>query len=152
MQAPRPLSGSDWPGHAEEKTLTQGRWDSARRVAPAVPPLSTEILTVSLKLYFVPNTRSTRDSVLQTLERSRALLRDALDNVGVQNNVLSAAEERSKIASAQFSIGTTTYDNWTIIEDNLVNAKRTYLNAQAAALAAEADWIQAKGETLEYEY
>jgi hypothetical protein len=43
------------------------------------------------------------------------------------------------------------YDNWTIIEDALVRAKSALLDAEANALLAEASWIQAKGETLEYE-
>ena len=65
--------------------------------------------------------------------------------------VLLATLERSKIAQAQYSIGFINFDNWTIIEDNLVTAKRSYLFAQEAALLAEAKWIQAKGETIEYE-
>jgi outer membrane protein TolC len=64
---------------------------------------------------------------------------------------LTATEERSKIAQAQYSIGLMSYDNWTIIEDDLVSAKKNLLNAQAAALLAEANWILAKGETLEHE-
>ena len=43
------------------------------------------------------------------------------------------------------------FDNWTIIQDNLVKAKKAFLDAQANGLFAEAGWIQAKGETLEYE-
>jgi outer membrane protein TolC len=97
------------------------------------------------------NERSTRDGIVSTLEQSWAALQDAMDNVGVQKEVLNATEERSRISQAQYSMGFISFDNWTIIEDNLVNAKRTYLNAQAAALLAEANWIQAKGETLEYD-
>jgi len=59
--------------------------------------------------------------------------------------------QRSKIAEVEYATGFIGYDNWTIIEDNLVSAKASYLNAQANALLAEASWIQAKGETLEYE-
>ena len=95
--------------------------------------------------------RSTRDSVQLTLEQDRSALIDALENVSVQQIALLAAEERSRVAQAQYSIGTITYDNWSIIEDNLVSAKRGYLNAQAVALLAEAEWARAKGETLEYE-
>ena len=94
---------------------------------------------------------SARDGVLLTLEQDRAALHDALENTRVQEKSLKAAEERSEIAQAQYSIGTITYDNWSIIEDNLVSAKRAYINAQAAALLAEGDWVKAKGETLEYE-
>jgi len=96
------------------------------------------------------NERSTRDSAVLTLEQTWATLQDAMENVAVQKKSLIASEERSNIAQAQFSTGFISYDNWTIIEDNLVSAKRKYLDAQANALLAEANWIQAKGETLEY--
>jgi outer membrane protein TolC len=97
------------------------------------------------------NERSARDSAILSLEETWAILQDTIENVGVQNKSLEATEERSKIAQAQYSTGFITFDNWIIIEDNLVSAKKDFLNAQAAKLYAEADWIQAKGETLEYE-
>ena len=96
------------------------------------------------------NERSTRDSVILSLEQAWALLQDAIETIEVQKKSLMATEERSKIGNAQYSLGTLTYDNWTVIEDDLVNAKRSYLNSQAAALLAEANWIEAKGETLEH--
>jgi outer membrane protein TolC len=97
------------------------------------------------------NERSARDSVILTLEQTWAALQDALNSVEVQKKSLIATEERSKIAQAQYSTGFITFDNWTIIEDNLVKAKGVLLDVQAEALLAEAEWIQAKGETLEYE-
>lgn len=97
------------------------------------------------------NERSTRDSVIVTLEQAWAALQDAIQNVEVQKLNLTATQERSTISQAQYSIGLISFDNWTIIEDNLVKAKSAYLNAQSAALLAEANWIKAKGETIEYE-
>ena len=97
------------------------------------------------------NEQSTRDGLIFTLEQTWALLEDAIDNVKVQNEILVATEERSKIAQVQYSTGFITFDNWTIIEDNLVSAKNNYLKAQSNALLAEANWVKAKGETLEYE-
>jgi outer membrane protein TolC len=96
------------------------------------------------------NERSAWDAGVLSLQQNWALLQDAVENVSVQNKTLIATQERSKIAQAQYSIGFVSFDNWTIIEDNLVKAKRNYLDAQEAALLAEAKWIQAKGETLEY--
>jgi outer membrane protein TolC len=96
------------------------------------------------------NERSSKDSIIVTLEQTWAALQDAIETVMGQKKFLEAYEERAKIAEAQYSVGFITYDNWTIIEDNLVNAKKNFLNAQANALLAEANWIQAKGETLEY--
>jgi outer membrane protein TolC len=97
------------------------------------------------------NERSARDSVILTLEETWAVLQDTIENVEVQRKNLIATEERSRIAQAEYSIGFITFDNWTIIEDNLVSAKRNFLDAEASALIAEANWVQAKGETLEYE-
>lgn len=97
------------------------------------------------------NEKSTRDSLVYTLEQTWADLQDAVDNVEVQKLNLEATQERSTIAQAQFAVGFISFDNWTIIEDNLVSAKKSLLNARSAALLAEASWIQAKGETLEYE-
>lgn len=98
----------------------------------------------------VADERSLRDSIVVNLERTWAFLQDAVETVDVQKKVLTATEERSKIAGAQFSTGFITFDSWIIIENDLVSAKMTYLEAQANALIAEANWIQAKGDTLEY--
>ena len=97
------------------------------------------------------NERSARDGVIVSLEQAWTALQDAIETVVVQNKQLIATEERSKIAEAEYATGFINYDNWTIIEDNLVTAKTKYLNDQANALLAEANWIQAKGEVLEYE-
>ena len=94
--------------------------------------------------------RSLKDGLVVALEQNWAALQDTIETVGVQQKQLIAAEERAKIAAAEYSTGFITYDNWSIIEDNLVSAKTRYLGAEANALLAEATWIQAKGETLEY--
>ncbi len=95
--------------------------------------------------------RSKKDSVILALEQTWAAFQDAVDTVNVQKKFLKAAEERAKIAEGQYSLGLIQFDNWIIIEDSLVQAKKTFLNTQANALLAETGWINAKGETLEYE-
>ena len=94
--------------------------------------------------------RSARDGVIVALQQAWASLQDAAENVDVRKKFLDAAEERANIAESQYSLGLLQFDNWTIIEDDLVSAKKSFLNTQANALLAEANWIQAKGETLEY--
>jgi outer membrane protein TolC len=95
--------------------------------------------------------RSGWDQVVLTLEETWKDLQDAIDNVYVQKMFLGAAQERAKIAEAQYSNGIIDFDDWIIIEDNLVSAKKTYLNVQANLLIAEANWVQAKGGTLNYD-
>lgn len=94
--------------------------------------------------------RSGRDSVIFTLEETWKEWQDAIDRVEVEQKFLEAAEERAKIAQSQYSIGLIFFDDWSIIEDNLVNAKKSFLNAKADALVKEAEWVQAKGGTLDY--
>jgi len=94
--------------------------------------------------------RSIKDAAVVSLEQTWASLRDAIENIDVQLKYLEATQERSNIAQAQYSTGFITFDNWIIIENDLVGAKRAYLETQANALLAEANWVQAKGETLEY--
>lgn len=95
--------------------------------------------------------KSGLDSVVFTLEDTWKKLQDAQDEVVVRREYLAAAEERAKISRAQYSSGLTSFDNWIIIEDNLVSAKKNFLNTQANSLIAEAAWIQAKGGTLDHE-
>ncbi len=94
--------------------------------------------------------RSAKDSIIVALSQTWAEFLDAMDVIGVQKKFLAAAQERARIAEAQYSLGLIQFDDWTIIEDGLVRAKKTFLDTQANALLAEANWVQAKGDTLEY--
>jgi outer membrane protein TolC len=84
--------------------------------------------------------------LFNTLEESWKNFQDARQMVVVKRKFLEAALERSTIANAQYSNGLITFDDWVIIENNLVSAKKEFLNAGADMLIAEAQWIQAKGE------
>jgi len=93
--------------------------------------------------------KSGRDGVILALEEGWKELQDALDEVKVRQKFLEAARERAKITQAQYSTGLTSFDNWTIIEDDLVRTKKSFLDVQANALVAEANWIQARGGMLD---
>ncbi len=92
-----------------------------------------------------------RAGLLTAMEEAWNTLMDSIDDVEVKKASLLAAQERSRIGEKQYSIGTLTFDNWTIIESNLVSAEKSYLESSAAALTAEAQWIQSTGGTLDYE-
>ncbi|MEI6757540.1 MAG: TolC family protein [Chlorobium sp.] len=87
--------------------------------------------------------------IFDTLQESWKSFQDARQMVVVQKKFLDAAIERSSIANAQYSNGLITFNDWVIIENNLVSAKKSYLNAGAALLIAEAQWIHAKGGALD---
>jgi len=94
---------------------------------------------------------SGRDGVILTLHEAWVRLQDTLDNIQVQKKFRESAEVRAKIGEAQYSNGLISFDDWIIIEDALVRTKKSFLEAQADALTAEASWIQAKGRILDDE-
>jgi outer membrane protein TolC len=99
----------------------------------------------------IADERSARDAVLLTLEQKWNNLQNNIDTVRVQSKFLKAAEERARIADAQYGLGSIVFDNWIIIQDTLVNAKKSFLEAEISALTSEAEWIQAKGGMLNYD-
>ncbi len=99
----------------------------------------------------VADLKSTRSSMTVGIEEHWVALLNAVDTFRVKEKALRAAEERARIAEAQYSIGQILFDNWIIIENELVQAKKSYLEAQADMLIAEAAWNKSKGVTLEHD-
>ena len=95
--------------------------------------------------------KSGRDGVLVVLESAWKALQDSIDNVSVKKKFLEANTERAKIASAQYDKGLITFDDWTIIEDNLAGSGAQHFLALVDMLTAEANWVQAIGGTLDYD-
>jgi outer membrane protein TolC len=92
--------------------------------------------------------KSFRD-ILLTMESVWTAFINAVDEELVSQSFVTASEERSTIAEAQYSSGLISFDNWTIIEDALINSQKKYLNARINTLISEAKWIQAKGGVLD---
>jgi outer membrane protein TolC len=91
---------------------------------------------------------ASRQKVLLTLEEAWDKLLDAGDSIAAAQEQLQAADERSTIAAEQYANGLISFDNWIIIEDALINAQQQELSARIDALLQEANWLNAKGETL----
>ncbi len=93
--------------------------------------------------------RSGRDGVIFTLAQSWTEWLNNVDQSGVQEKFLEASKQRADIVEAQYTSGLASFNDWTIIEDNLVANQKALLQAKINALVAEASWRQAKGETLD---
>ncbi len=97
------------------------------------------------------NKKAGRDNIIVTLEESWINLKNTIKEAMIRKKFLEADISRSEIAKAQYLSGLISFDNWIIIEDNLVKTKKSFLDAQINVLIAEANWIHAKGGTLDYE-
>lgn len=92
-----------------------------------------------------------KNEIILNIKQAWNNLIDSKTATVIQEKFLSAAYERAKIADMQYSNGLITFDNWTIIQDNLVFKKKSYLDSQINLLLAEAAWIQIIGGTLDDE-
>ncbi len=88
-------------------------------------------------------------SAVFQLQQSWTALLNAADQVDSQQKFYEANAERTKIADAQYDQGLLTFDNWTLIEDQMISSEKNYLNARASALSAEAAWLNVLGRTME---
>ncbi|VGO21065.1 TolC family protein [Pontiella sulfatireligans] len=70
---------------------------------------------------------------------------DAVDNVEVQAKYAEAAEIRAQISRQQYEGGLLSFENWIVIEDDLISKNEQLLNARRSALTAEAAWWQVTG-------
>lgn len=140
--------GTGWPARGDEKDIgVSVNWpiyQGGQRVAGVAKSREFFLQTEA-------DERSGRYGVVLTLTEAWTRLRNAIETVEVQRKILAAAEERAKISRAQYSIGLISFDNWTIIEDSVVRAKNSFLDACWAEGLAEAAWVQARGGTLEDE-
>ncbi len=139
-------SGSDWPpdkeGWSAGVSLSLPIFEGTRRIAAVSRAKSTYRKAIE-------DRRKRRDDLLLGLEESWNNFQDSIERVRVREKFLDAAKARAEIARVQYSTGLLSFDNWAIIEDSLVSTKQNYLAAQADALTREANWIKAKGGTLD---
>ena len=82
---------------------------------------------------------------LTGLTEAQRSLADAADNVGVQENYVAAAQIRAQIARQQYEDGLLSFENWVVIEDDLIAKRKQLLGAQRNASLAEAAWWKATG-------
>ncbi len=89
---------------------------------------------------------SARRGIEMALENAYAGFWDALGASEVQRQFLAAAEERAQIARAQYSTGLISFQDWDIIESDLINTQKQNLSALRDAATAGAAWKKAQGK------
>ena len=95
--------------------------------------------------------KSYQKSIQETSLRLEELFIDAenkRDYIKVSKEFLDASRMRFKISSSQYSTGRINFDNWQIIENELINAEKRYLNALFSAQQAIATYYLELGRGL----
>ena len=92
------------------------------------------------------NLRTVDDKTAAELESRFAALQDAVERVAVRREVLEAADLRSEIARAQYTTGLLSFQDWDLIENDLIDNQKTMLATLRDAVLAEAAWERALGK------
>lgn len=74
---------------------------------------------------------------------------EAFEAIDVQEAFTDSAEVRSEIANAQYESGLLTFDDWDIIESDLVSQQKAILTCMRTAMLAEAKLNQFLGKGLD---
>lgn len=85
-----------------------------------------------------------RDQVA-VLKKAHVGFIEAVADLKVSEAFLAAAKSRAEIARAKYNNGLMTFDEWDIIENDLINKSKSYLQARRQRILAEATWEQAQG-------
>jgi outer membrane protein TolC len=141
-------TGSSWP---PEETI----WSAGVTVTLPILEGGARIYENSKSQAFYRQALSDLESARHTAEITLAqkwmTLLNAIDTCRIKEKSLRASEERAKIAEARYNIGVIGFDNWIIIENELVDARKNYLTAKSDALDAEAEWYKSNGVTLDHD-
>jgi len=79
------------------------------------------------------------------LEEKFTAWQDAAERTDVQAEFLHAAEVRAKIARKQYQNGLLSFEDWDLIENDLIDKQKSMLVSQRDALLARTGWEKAVG-------
>lgn len=88
---------------------------------------------------------STDFKLIAAMENAYEGFLDAIGQVDVAQAFLVGAAARSKIANGRYGAGLMTFEDWTVIDSDLVNREQNLLQNQLNAVQAEATWESALG-------
>ncbi|TAN37471.1 MAG: TolC family protein [Verrucomicrobia bacterium] len=92
--------------------------------------------------------RSQWQQTLTDLRQAYSDWLDAYQRLSVQKEFLQAATIRAEIARNQYTTGLLSFDNWDIIENDLITQQKAELTARRDAALAQAAWEKARGISL----
>lgn len=91
------------------------------------------------------NRTSSEYLILAKLKQTYMDFLDAIEKLKVDRAFLEAATVRAEIARNRYKNGLINFDDWDIIENDLITKQKTVLLSEKQLYLAEAAWLQAEG-------
>lgn len=92
----------------------------------------------------------TANSLMATLQQRWNTYADAVESEAVQKGLLDAELLRAEISTAKYKQGLLSFEDWDIIESNLINQGKTHLQRRRTAEVEQARWKNALGWSVWY--
>lgn len=92
------------------------------------------------------NTDSAEHQLVVRLKQTHASYVESVEKLKVDQAFLDASMTRADIARTKYNNGLMTFENWDIIENDLIQRQKSYLQSQRDRVVAEAAWEQAQGK------
>jgi len=92
------------------------------------------------------NKQTVERQLLVSLKQAYAGYVQAVEQLKVNQAFLDAAQVRAEIARSQYNNGLISFNDWNLIETDLIQRQTSYLQSQRDRIVAEASWEQAQGK------
>ncbi len=86
--------------------------------------------------------------LLSDLKAAHKAYVEAIQKVEVDRAFVEAAEVRAEIARGKYNNGLMSFEDWDIIENDLINKEKSYLLSEKERILAEAAWELASGRSV----
>jgi outer membrane protein TolC len=134
--------GSNWPPD-------QQRWSIGLSMTfpffPGTAQISAAEAARATRAQAEQQKRSADFKLIAALESAYEGFLDSAGQVEVARTFKVAAEARSKIANGRYNSGLMTFEDWSVIDADLVTREQNLLQAELNAMQAEAAWESAEG-------
>lgn len=91
------------------------------------------------------NRENIDQQILVNLKQGYNSYIEAVTKLNVDENFKEAAKLRADIARNKYNNGLLTFENWDVIETDLINRQKNYLQSKFNRITYEAAWEQARG-------
>lgn len=92
------------------------------------------------------NQSDTEKTVKSALVQAYTSYEESVERLKTDQSFLEAATVRADIARAQYNNGLLSFQDWDIIENDLINRQKALLQSRRDRIIAEAAWKQAQGK------
>lgn len=105
----------------------------------------TKAATQTWKAALSTRENSLRQSLVLLKQNHTAFI-EAVQKLEVDRSFREASESREKIAKEKYNNGLLTFDDWDIIENDLILREKAFIQSERERIVAEASWEQALGK------